>query len=121
MEMKITCCNHVYVQGRSCLTLATVACQAPLFTGFSWQEYWNCLPPPGDLPSPRVEHTSPVAPALQVDYFTTETPGKPRIVPTDTAESGGSICITQNQSYFLYHMTLLFINFISGGSFLLVA
>ena len=29
----------------------TVACQAPLSTGFSSQEYWSGLPfPPGDLP-----------------------------------------------------------------------
>ena len=33
-----------------CLTLWTVARQAPLFMGFSMQEYWNGLlcPPPGD-------------------------------------------------------------------------
>ena len=29
--------------------------QAPLFVGFSWQEYWSELPfpSPGDLPDPR--------------------------------------------------------------------
>ena len=39
----------------------TVARQAPLFTGFSRQEYWNGLPfpSPGDLPSPRSEPRSP--------------------------------------------------------------
>ena len=42
MEMKITCCNHVYAHGQSCLTLAMVAHQAPLFMGFSWQEYSSC-------------------------------------------------------------------------------
>ena len=40
---------------QSCLTfvtLWTVAHQAPLFLGFSRQEYWSGLPcpPPGDLP-----------------------------------------------------------------------
>ena len=32
------------------MTLWTVACQAPLSMGFSWQEYWSGLPcpPPGD-------------------------------------------------------------------------
>ena len=33
-----------------CVTPWTVACQAPLFMGFSRQEYWNglpCLPPRG--------------------------------------------------------------------------
>ena len=34
----------------------TVAHQAPLSMGFSWQEYWRGLPfiPPGDLPDPGV-------------------------------------------------------------------
>ena len=35
----------------------TVAHQAPLFMGFSRQEYWSGLPcpPPGDLPDPGIE------------------------------------------------------------------
>ena len=38
----------------------TIACQAPLFTGFSRQEYWNGLPspPPADRPDPGIEPTS---------------------------------------------------------------
>ena len=42
---------------------------APLFMGFSQQEYWSGLPcpPPGDLPDPGIEPKSPVSPALQVD------------------------------------------------------
>ena len=37
--------------------------------GFSRQEYGNGLsfPPPGDLPNPGIEPTSPVSPALQAD------------------------------------------------------
>ena len=37
-------------------TLWTVACQAPLFMGFSRKEYWSGLPcpPPGDLPNPGI-------------------------------------------------------------------
>ena len=43
-----------------CVTLLiswTVACQAPLFMGFSRQEYWIELPfpSPGDLPNPGIE------------------------------------------------------------------
>ena len=51
------------------VTLWTVACQAPLFIGFSRQEHWSGLPctPPGNLPDPGIEPTSPEAPALQVD------------------------------------------------------
>ena len=44
----------------------TVARQAPLSMGISWQEYWSGLscPPPRDLPDPRIE----LAPsALQAD------------------------------------------------------
>ena len=51
-----------------CLTLCdprTIAHQAPLSMGFSRQEYWSGLP--GDLPYPRIEPMSPVAPALQAD------------------------------------------------------
>ena len=35
-----------------CVTLWAVACQTPLYMGFSRQEYWIGLPfpPPGDLP-----------------------------------------------------------------------
>ena len=44
-------------------TLWTVACQAPapLPMEFSRQEYWNglLLPPPGDLPNPRIKSASP--------------------------------------------------------------
>ena len=45
----------------------TVAYQAPLFMGFSRQEYWSGLPfpPPGDLPNPGIEPTSLSPPALQ--------------------------------------------------------
>ena len=39
-----------------CVTLWTIACQAPLSLRFSRQEYWSRLPcpPPGDLPNPRL-------------------------------------------------------------------
>ena len=42
-------------------TLWTVAHQAPLSMGFSRQEHWRGLPcpPPGDLPNPGIEPTSP--------------------------------------------------------------
>ena len=47
----------------------TAARQAPLSMEFSRQEYWNGLPfpPPGDLPDPGIELTSPASPALAVD------------------------------------------------------
>ena len=50
-------------------TLRTVARQAPQSMGYSRQEYWSGLPspPPGDLPSPRIE------PTLAGRFFTTST------------------------------------------------
>ena len=53
----------------------TVAHQAPLSMGFSWQEYWSGLPcpPPGDLPNPGIK---PKSPTLQADSLPPEPPGK---------------------------------------------
>ena len=53
------CCS---LAAKWCLTLATlwsVAHQAPLSMGFSWQEYWSGLTflPPGDLPRPGIKPT----------------------------------------------------------------
>ena len=47
-------------------TLWIVAHQAPLFMGFSRQEYWSGLPcsPPGDLPYPGIKPVSLTSPAL---------------------------------------------------------
>ena len=44
----------------------TIARQAPLFMGFSRQEYWSGFPfpPLGDPPDPGIEPTSLVSPAL---------------------------------------------------------
>ena len=57
----------------------TVAHQTPLTMGFSRQEYWSEVPfpPPGDLPNPGTEPTSPEATVLVSEFFTTEPPGKP--------------------------------------------
>ena len=57
-------------------TTRTTACQPPLSMGFSRQEYWSGLPfpPPGPLPNPGIEPTSP---AWAGGFFTTEPPGKP--------------------------------------------
>ena len=59
------------------MTPWTVACQAPLES--SRQEYWSGLPfpPPGDLPSPGIKHTSPASPELADRFFTTEPTWKP--------------------------------------------
>ena len=59
------------LQSRLTLWPWTVAHQAPLSMGFSRQEYWSGLPcpPPGDLPNPGMEPTSPESPGLQVNFL----------------------------------------------------
>ena len=49
---------------------------------FSRQEYWSGLPfsSPVDLPDPGIKPTSP---ALQVDSFLSEPPGKPSVLEVD--------------------------------------
>ena len=72
-EHKSLCC------AQSCLTLQPhelhVACQAPASMGISKQEYWSglLLPPPGDLPDPGIEPTSPaLAPPAKPILFSIE-------------------------------------------------
>ena len=71
---------HMHPKSLSCVRLCatpwTVARQAPLSTGFSWQGYWSGLPfpPPEDLPDPRMEPVSLTSPALAGGSFTTGAP-----------------------------------------------
>ena len=60
-----------------CVTLWTVAHQAPLFMGFSRQENWSGLPypPSGDLPNSGIKLWSPV---LQADSLPLSHQGSPR-------------------------------------------
>ena len=70
------------VEGHACLlchfsrvqlleTPWTVARQAPLSMGFSWQEYWSGLPgpPPGDLSDPGSKPMSLLYPELQAILY----------------------------------------------------
>ena len=56
-----------------CVTLWTVAQQAPLSMGFSRQEYWRGLPcpSPGNLPHPGIKLGSLRSPALTGGFFIT--------------------------------------------------
>ena len=60
-------------------TLWTTACQAPLFIGFSRQEYWSGLPflSPEDLPNPGIKPSFLMSPALAGMFFTTSATRKP--------------------------------------------
>ena len=58
------------------VTTWTIAHQAPLFMGFSSQEYWSGLPilSPGDLHDSGIE---PGSPTLWADTLPSELAGKP--------------------------------------------
>ena len=61
---------------RLCVTLWTIARQAPLSMGFSRQEYWSGLPfpPTGDLPNPGIKPVS----LRQAGSLPLAPPGKPQ-------------------------------------------
>ena len=63
------------------LVVVLVAPSTPtLSMEFPRQEYWSGLPFPstGDIPDPEIE---PGSPALQVDFLSSEPPGKPKPCP----------------------------------------
>ena len=71
------------------VTLWTLARQAPLFMGFSRQEYWGGLPfpSPRDLPNPGIK---PRTPALQANSLLTELQGKPEFGLTQLSQAHSS-------------------------------
>ena len=72
------CVGACSVMSDSFVILWTIACRAPLSMGFSRQEYWSGMPflPPGDLPDPEIEPTSPVSVG---GFFTPESPGNSEV------------------------------------------
>ena len=77
----VNACVCVCVHVLTCPILCdqwTVACQAPLSTGFYGQGYWSGFPfpPPGDFPDPGIGRLSPATPVLAGRFLTTEPPGK---------------------------------------------
>ena len=65
-----------------CSLMDYIASQASLSMGFPGQEYLNGLPfpPPGDLPNPGNQTFSWFS-CIAGRFFTTEPPGKPRLLP----------------------------------------
>ena len=77
---------------------------------FPRQEYWSGLPcpPPGDLSDPGIE---PASPALQVNSFTAEPPGKPLLRAIKTFyflfNQSTSWYLSRNLSFHLdYHLSI---------------
>ena len=67
----------------SFVTPWTVACQAPLSMGLSWQEHWSGLPfsPPEELLDTGIKTMSPESAALAGGFLTTEPVRKPWSYP----------------------------------------
>ena len=65
-----------------------------LSVGFSRQEYWTVLPcpPPGDLPDPGIESSSPASPVLAGEFYTTSTTWEARPVRVDSKDLEGPCC-----------------------------
>ena len=80
----------------------TVACQAPLSTEFSRQEYWSGLPfpSPGDLPNPGAE---PRSPTLQVDSWPAEPQGQSKNTGVGSRSLLQGIFLTQESNQGLLH------------------
>ena len=72
--------------------------QDPLSMGFPRQEYWCGLPfpPPGDLPDPEIQ---PSSPALAGGFFTTEPPRKPAVAPRKQQNQPSPIAVTWSQDF----------------------
>ena len=85
----------------------TIACQAPLSIGLSWQGYWSGLPypPPEDLPDSEMEPRPLCLLHWQAGSLPLAPPGKPRntlcvlvaqscptlAIPMDCSPSGSSV------------------------------
>ena len=80
--MRARACAHVLRYVWFSVTPRTVARQAPIFMEFSRQEYWSGLPflPPGDLHDPGIQPESLEPPALAGGFFTSRSPGRPRMI-----------------------------------------
>ena len=83
------------------VTLWTVACQAPLFMGFSRREYWSGLtcPTPGGL-------SNPAFPAIAGGFFTTSATGEALCLWVYFYFEDKSICII---FFFRFYMVALLV------------
>ena len=77
----------------------TVDWQAPLFMGFSSQEYWSGLPFPflGDLPDPGIKPMSLMSPALAGGFFTTSATWEALMKAVPGAKKVGDCCFKKWQ------------------------
>ena len=92
----------------------TVAHQAPLSMGFSWQEYWSGLPftPPGDLPDPGVRGSTLIetchpGQAPEVLVRNTELISLHQPEEFGKRSKGDTTCLTTSQNPSLWHPSWL--------------
>ena len=78
--LPVSACSVTSIVSES-VTPWTVGHQAPLFLGFSRQEYWSGFPcpPPGDLSHSGIKPASLMSPSLAGGSLPLGLPGNPRI------------------------------------------
>ena len=102
---------------KQCLTLFDcMDCGPPGFSlsmRFPRQEYWSGLPfpSPGDLPTSGIEPTSP---ALAGGFFTSELPGKPKLMATNGEIGWGGWGINQELGINRYTLLLIYMKYINN-------
>ena len=96
------------------VTLWAVALQAPLFMGFSRQEYWTGLtcPPPGDCPDPRIKPTHVSCISCTAGGFFTAEPLEKPIINTDAFKRKMTPKIAYLKEDCLRSWTLLYLFFV---------
>ena len=105
------CVPNLFSCVRLFVILWTVACQVPLSTGCSRQEYWSGLPcpPPGDLPDPGLEPISLISPAL-AGGFTARTTWEAQMKMTKSSDADINVFILDMSIFGFYRD--FFLNFI---------
>ena len=98
----LRCLSHIQLF----VTPWTIAHQAPLFMGFSRQEYWSRLPfpPPGDLPNPDFKPVSSTLAGGFFTYFLLLNAGKPCFLPEKSHQESPTYTINK---YLLLNYNLI--------------
>ena len=96
-DIVLSCFSHVWLFA----ALWTIAHQAPVSMGFSWQEYWTGLPfpSPGYLPNLRIkpEFSAPLGTcSLAGGFFTIDPPGNPIITTVSALPQSVQVGLREN-------------------------
>ena len=107
--------SHSVVSSALCSLMDCIH-QAPLSMEFSRQEYWNVLPcpPPGDLPNPGIEPSSPTS---QAHSLPAEPPGKPMNTGVGSLSLFQGNFLTQELNHGLMHCRIILHQLSYQGTF----